>query len=230
VNVPEAALLEPPVARSEWQTRETRESSVGVIRVLIVASSPALAAGLSSLLAADPEVAVLTDRELGAGLAPDLVLFDPLAEGLLEEYVDEHWPGVSLLFIGEPPSAELFIESERVIGAVAANVDAARLRVAVRAVAAGLTVLDPTLDVTVHLPGSRPTRQADRDDSVSLTPRERQVLELVARGYPNKSIAYELRISEHTAKFHVGSLLSKLEAASRAEVVTNATRRGLLTV
>jgi len=68
------------------------------------------------------------------------------------------------------------------------------------------------------------------DGSVNLTPRERQVLELVARGYPNKSIAYELRISEHTAKFHVGSLLAKLEAASRAEVVTNATRRGLLTV
>ena len=230
MNVPEAALLEPPVARPEWQTSERRVSSDGEIRVTIVASSPALAAGLTSLLAADPGIVVLTDRELASGRAPDLVLLDPLAEGLLEEYVDEQWPGVSLLYIGEPPSPELFTESERVIGAVAANVDAPRLRAAVRAAAAGLTVVDPALDVTVHLPGSGPSHQADRDDGVSLTPRERQVLELVARGYPNKSIAYELRISEHTAKFHVGSLLSKLEAASRAEVVTNATRRGLLTV
>jgi DNA-binding NarL/FixJ family response regulator len=230
VNVPEAALLEPPVTRSEWQSAESRVPSAGEIRVTIVASSPALAAGLTSLLAADPEIAVLTDRELAAGQAPRVVLLDPLAEGLLEEYVDEQWPGVSLLFIGEPPSAELFTEPERVIGAVAANVDATRLRAAVQAVAAGLTVIDPALDVTVHLPGSRSCQQDDRGDSVSLTPRERQVLELVARGYPNKSIAYELRISEHTAKFHVGSLLSKLEAASRAEVVTNATRRGLLTV
>jgi DNA-binding NarL/FixJ family response regulator len=230
VNVPEAALLEPPVTRSEWQTSESRISSDGEIRVTIVASSPALAAGLTSLLAADPGIVVLTDRELASGRAPDLVLLDPLAEGLLEEYVDEQWPDVDLLFIGEPPSTELFTVSERVIGAVAANVDAPRLRAAVRAVAAGLTVVDPALDVTVLLPGSRSSQQADRDDSVSLTPRERQVLEMVARGYPNKSIAYELRISEHTAKFHVGSLLSKLEAASRAEVVTNATRRGLLTV
>ncbi len=91
-------------------------------------------------------------------------------------------------------------------------------------------MIDPQLDVTVQgSAGQRPDAR-DAGGSVTLTPRERQVLELVARGYPNKSIAYELRISEHTAKFHVGSLLSKLEAASRAEVVTNATRRGLLTV
>jgi DNA-binding NarL/FixJ family response regulator len=189
-----------------------------------------LAAGLISLLEADPGIEVLPDRELATRRAPDLVLIDPRAEGLLEEYVDEQWPGVDLLFIGEPPSTELFAGTERVVGAVAANVEAGRLCAAVRAVAAGLIVVDPALEVSVHGPRGRRPDGTAFDGSVTLTPRERQVLELVARGYPNKSIAYELRISEHTAKFHVGSLLAKLEAASRAEVVTNATRRGLLTV
>ena len=223
-------MLERQAARSEWQTEEARASSHGDVRVAIVANSPALAAGLTSLLEADPDIVVLTVRELAIGPATDLVLIDPRAEGLLEEYVDEHWPGVDLLFIGEPPSTEVFGTAERVVGAVAANVDAARLCAAVRAVAAGLTVVDPALDVTVTGPRKRRPDGMDVDGRVTLTPRERQVLELVARGHPNKSIAYELRISEHTAKFHVGSLLAKLEAASRAEVVTNATRRGLLTV
>ena len=56
------------------------------------------------------------------------------------------------------------------------------------------------------------------------------MLELIADGLPNKAIARELGISEHTAKFHVGSVLGKLGASSRAEAVTLATRRGLLTV
>ena len=228
--MPSPTLLEQPVTRSEWPVREARGSTRGVIRVTIIATSPALAAGLSSLLAADPGIVVLTDIELASGPAPDLVIIDPTAEGLLEEYVDEQWPAIDLLFIGEPPSTNQFADMDRVVGAVAQDVDAGRLCAAVRAVAAGLTVVDPALDVTVQLPADRRTAQTVDGDPVVLTPRERQVLELVSRGYPNKSIAYELRISEHTAKFHVGSLLAKLQAASRAEVVTNATRRGLLTV
>jgi DNA-binding CsgD family transcriptional regulator len=63
-----------------------------------------------------------------------------------------------------------------------------------------------------------------------LTAREREVLQLVAEGLPNKAIARQLGISEHTAKFHVGSLLGKLGAGSRTEAVTLATRRGILPV
>ena len=61
-----------------------------------------------------------------------------------------------------------------------------------------------------------------------LSPREQEVLQLVAAGLPNKAIARELGISDHTVKFHVSSLLSKLDAGSRTEAVTVATRRGLL--
>ena len=61
-----------------------------------------------------------------------------------------------------------------------------------------------------------------------LTAREREVLQLVAEGIPNKQIAQRLRISEHTVKFHVSAIMAKLNAASRTEAVTTAARRGLL--
>jgi len=63
-----------------------------------------------------------------------------------------------------------------------------------------------------------------------LTPREIEVLETVAEGLSNKQIAGRLNISDHTAKFHVNSILGKLNAATRAEAVTKGLRRGLLKV
>jgi DNA-binding NarL/FixJ family response regulator len=63
-----------------------------------------------------------------------------------------------------------------------------------------------------------------------LTPREIEVLDLVAEGLPNKSIAERLGISAQTVKFHVASIASKLGAANRTEIVRLALRRGLISV
>ena len=63
-----------------------------------------------------------------------------------------------------------------------------------------------------------------------LTPREQQVLELLAEGRSNKSIAARLGISDQTVKFHVASICGKLQAANRTEAVRIALRRGLITV
>ena len=63
-----------------------------------------------------------------------------------------------------------------------------------------------------------------------LTPREREVLELVAEGMSNRAIAERLGNSEHTVKFHVSSLLGKLGAVTRAELVAIAIRRGLIMI
>ena len=63
-----------------------------------------------------------------------------------------------------------------------------------------------------------------------LTPRELEVLALVADGLPNKAIAGRLGISDHTVKFHVNAILSKLGAQSRTEAVTRAMRMGLITL
>ena len=89
---------------------------------------------------------------------------------------------------------------------------------AIEATAAGLAVVHP--DHAASL-AARPS-----DDP--LTPREREVLHLLAAGLGNKEIAGRLAISDHTAKFHVSQILAKLNAASRAEAVSIAMRRGIV--
>lgn len=65
-------------------------------------------------------------------------------------------------------------------------------------------------------------------EQVDLTPREREVLALLAEGASNKTIARRLGISTHTAKFHVGSLIAKLDAVGRTDVVAHAARLGVI--
>jgi DNA-binding CsgD family transcriptional regulator len=66
------------------------------------------------------------------------------------------------------------------------------------------------------------------DDDVSLTPRELEVLALLAEGLSNKAIARRLGISVHTAKFHVGALIDKFDAIGRTDAVAHAARRGVI--
>jgi DNA-binding NarL/FixJ family response regulator len=89
---------------------------------------------------------------------------------------------------------------------------------AIEATAAGLAVVHPD-----HA-GSFAARASDDP----LTPREREVLHLLAAGLGNKEIAGRLAISDHTAKFHVSQILAKLNAVSRAEAVSIAMRRGIV--
>ena len=99
---------------------------------------------------------------------------------------------------------------------------------ALKALAAGLGVIDPRILPLVQDPPAHGNPGGTGFESLS--PRETEVLELIARGYPNKAIALELGISEHTVKFHVGSVLAKLNAASRSEAVAIAIRDGMVTV
>jgi DNA-binding NarL/FixJ family response regulator len=92
-----------------------------------------------------------------------------------------------------------------------------------------------------HVPGDHKGRpyisgdfgMGDFDDMLpgeALTVREREVLELLSRGLPNKLIARRLQISEHTVKFHVSSIYAKLGATSRTDAVSRGVRRGLITI
>ena len=78
----------------------------------------------------------------------------------------------------------------------------------------------------VALGPPQPSARADPD--AALTPREREVLELMAEGASNKMIARALRISVHTAKFHVGSVIDKLDATGRTDAVAQAARLGVI--
>ena len=79
--------------------------------------------------------------------------------------------------------------------------------------------------------GFEDRRESDGEEAVEpLTPREIEVLELLAEGLPNKAIAERLAISDQTVKFHVASIAAKLGAANRTDAVRRAVRRGLITL
>ncbi len=98
------------------------------------------------------------------------------------------------------------------------------LAAALTAVTEGLVVLDP--DLLDALPPASQPQEAARPET--LTPREMEVLRLLAEGLPNKNIAQRLDVSEHTVKFHVNAIMGKLGAQSRTEAVVRATRAGLI--
>ena len=203
--------------------------------ILAVAVSPVSRAGIAALLLEAGYPGVVQVAALGepgaAGLAepPAAVVAAPATGQELEDLLDqlEAAPSVPLLVLGPIP------DEERLAVAMAGRPWAylratgpEALGIALKAVQQGLTVLDPALGFS-----ARPEPAADlalTPADSDLTPREREVLELIGQGLPNKSIARRLGISEHTAKFHVASVLSKLGAATRAEAVRIGAGRGLL--
>ncbi|HEY5095589.1 MAG TPA: response regulator transcription factor [Candidatus Eremiobacteraceae bacterium] len=108
------------------------------------------------------------------------------------------------------------------------DADSLAIVAAVRAAAAGLVSVMREAAPALASTSSARSWPIDEDASPHLSPREREVLRLVAAGTGNKGIALRLGISEHTVKFHVASILAKLHAGSRTEAVTEGIRRGLV--
>ena len=92
---------------------------------------------------------------------------------------------------------------------------------------AGIRLAAPGEEPAVALVSRGPPAVAE-PEHIELTPRERDVLLLMAEGASNKTIARRLGISVHTAKFHVGSLLEKLDATGRTDAVAHAARLGVI--
>lgn len=206
------------------------------LQVLIVAGYPALRAGLSALIAQEGDLEPVDDRAalLPPGTPvdaaelplPDVIVADAgsVSDAALDDLRDRY-PDIPVVLIGGVQAIDHSSMFDAPGGFLPADIDGPALAATVRAVAQGLTVVTPGLITAEDHPINQPAIASDL-----LTPREREVLVLIADGLPNKAIARELGISEHTAKFHVGSVLGKLGAASRAEAVMLATRRGLLSV
>jgi DNA-binding NarL/FixJ family response regulator len=124
-----------------------------------------------------------------------------------------------LALVGSPEDAAHALQ-QGAAGVVARSVAGERLLTVLGALTAGLAVLEPSF---------LPVPQPDADLE-PLTPRERDVLALLAEGLSNKAIAKRLGVSDHTVKFHLAAVLSKLGARGRTEAVTKALRAGLLTL
>lgn len=158
---------------------------------------------------------------------PDVVVWDlgwETAVADLPDFQELGVPAVALLAEGEP-AGDVWAAGPRAI--LPRDMDADRLLAAAQAVYQGLFVIDPTL-----ADGLLPAVAFDEDDPITaaLTPREAEVLQLLAEGLTNKAIAQVLGISDHTIKFHVNAILGKLGAQSRTEAVVRATRLGLLSL
>jgi len=192
--------------------------------VVVVAAHPAARAGLRALVERSgvaTGVVSLAPGALGAAESlPEVVLADveDLSLAALVEQAFGEAPVVYLVD-EQPEYPDL---RDRVRGYLSRDADACEIGAALTAVTNGLSVFDGRF-----VPQGRPGR-APTDAVQPLTARELEVLRLLATGIPNKLIARELGISEHTAKYHVGEILGKLGAASRTEAVLTAIRQGLL--
>jgi DNA-binding NarL/FixJ family response regulator len=210
-----------------------------VIRVFIVAASTLARSGLQNLLA-DRGVEVVggapdidsIEGALTDGEADALVIdasgenAQSLLDSLTRSDLASEIPTV-VLAGNSPPSwpSEALRNGVRAVLPVGASRD--QLAATLQAVAAGLLVLHPA-EIAAVLPAATPASQSLTELAEPLTRREREVLQMLAAGLANKEIASRLNISDHTAKFHVASILGKLGAASRAEAVTQGIRRGLV--
>jgi DNA-binding NarL/FixJ family response regulator len=199
--------------------------------VLIVADDPLTRVGLTALLADGPGFVIVGeaagDADLPASLdahAPDLLVWDlgwdpaPALDRLSE------LAGISAVVLLADPTFAADAWDAGARGLLSRDADVASLMAAMAAVSEGLVALDAALAVAL-LPsrGRAPLPLLEE-----LTPRELEVLQLLAEGLPNKTIGHRLGISEHTVKFHVNSIMGKLDAQSRTEAVVQATRLGLI--
>jgi DNA-binding NarL/FixJ family response regulator len=210
-----------------------------VKQVVIIAPSEVIRAGLESVVAASPGLVVVGSSpdesiiDAAGDIQPDillLVLSRQTEEGLssiaslsgqldsplvvLTDGFDRSWAGAALR-----SGARAILSSEATSAEILAAIDAVSL---------GLVVLPGAASDAVLFESPGHAQPLPAGDGQKLTPREVEILGMIAEGLGNKEIAWRLEISEHTVKFHIGSIFTKLGAQSRTEAVTLGIRHGLI--
>jgi DNA-binding NarL/FixJ family response regulator len=208
------------------------------IRILVADDHPVVRDGLVMILSTQPDFEVVGAAGDGAQalakaleLAPDVLLLDlemPELDGVeVINRLHQTQAGAKVIVF------TAFDTDERIVDAVRAGIQGYLLKGApreelfnaVRVVHAGGSLLQPMIVSKLLKHVNQPH---DAPDTDTLTPRELDVLKLMAQGLQNKEIAAQLVISERTVKFHVSSILSKLNAGNRTEAVALAAQQGLV--
>jgi two-component system, NarL family, nitrate/nitrite response regulator NarL len=206
------------------------------LRILIVAADALTRAGLAAILASQNDLQTVGQLQpvddLDNALTvfqPDIMLWDigygadETLDALADFTHNTTAPTLPLLALLADSELAPSVWQAGVRAMLPRSAPIATLAAALRATASNLVVLDPRSAGSVFVPA------IGLPDSLEpLTAREREVLQLMAQGMPNKTIARELAISEHTVKFHVNAILSKFGAQSRTEAVVLASRAGLV--
>ena len=211
--------------------RSARTSS---IRLLVVDDHPIFRAGLCEELAGGEEVIEIVGQaedgqqayDLVSNLHPDVVLLDCQMRGMtgLEatEKIKSDFPQTKIIIF----SATAEIERVRKVLKAGANgyllktATTPELRQAIMTVLSGTTVITPSIAVIHEIP----VASEDAANSLGLSKREIQILELVARGVTNKNIGEKLNLSNRTIEVHMHNIFMKLGVSSRTEAVTKAIR------
>jgi two-component system, NarL family, response regulator YdfI len=210
-----------------------------MIRVQIRASSEVVKAGLESLLQNYPSLHILrgpfNEDESGEGaiadVQPDVVVaeLESREDDTTSEVLNAAANGTPVVLLVPGSATEWVDMLQRGIKAVLpANAAGPQIAAATQAAAAGLLVLHPSeAEILLQMRGPN---EAPEVLPEALTPREIEVLRLLAEGLGNKEIASRLGVSEHTVKFHVASIMGKLGAESRTEAVMLGIRHGIILI
>ncbi len=193
-----------------------------MIRVAVLAPALALRIGLREVFRGLEGLEVVADASTLDEL-PDVDVLVLTSPDYLSD-LEEDAPAVLLLTDDQNAAAQLM--DLPVWGVLSLDASPEELSAAVCALGEGLWAGSPALLQT--LLARQPAFLLDEGDPVvdPLTPREREVLQLAAEGLANKQIALSLEISEHTVKFHLSSLYTKLGVTSRTEAIRAGARRG----
>jgi DNA-binding NarL/FixJ family response regulator len=215
---------------------------MSTIRVLLADDQPLVRAGLRRIIDADPAVTVVGEAEDGLdavrqaeAVRPDVVLMDvrmPVFDGI---------EATRRLTEAENPARVIVLTTfgldEYVLAALRSGASAFVLKEAppedilgaIHSVASGRAVIDPAVvQAVIDELGRRPPRAELAASIAELTPREREVLALLARGLSNAEIAAELVVGEGTVKTHVARVLAKLDVRDRVQAVVFAYEAGVV--
>jgi two-component system, NarL family, response regulator YdfI len=209
-----------------------------MIRIAVAAASDVARAALAGMIGAFAEMEVVARasdadslvRSLRSGsieaVVIDLAARDEGNAALLSAALGWQGQPAVVALGGEAADVDAAARSRGAIAMLPRAANGLEVETAIRAAIAGLIVTHPDLvNREAHVASTAPAAE-----HASLTPREIEVLRMLAIGLPNKTIALRLGVSAHTVKFHVGSIMTKLHAASRTEAVTEGIRRGLIFV
>ena len=211
-----------------------------MIRVLLADDHPTFRKGLGALLASLPQAEVVGEASTGleavsacAALAPDVVVMDLNMPGLngvqATREILSTQPDVAVLVVTMLEDDESVFAAMRAgaKGYVVKGADTEDLVRAIESVARGDAVFGPAVAARVLAFLTRPLSAYDEAVFPELTDREREVLDLLARGLSNGDIAQRLVVSPKTVRNNVSNIFSKLQVADRAEAIVRARRAGL---
>ncbi len=216
---------------------------MSVLKVLLVEDHVIVRQGVKALLAEESDVHVVGEAGDGSQalqlietLRPDIVLMDlalPNIGGIeVTRQIRERFPNIQVIVLSMHDNEEYVFRALRAgaSGYVLKQSTSTELVLALRAVVAGNTFLSPGISqilISDYVQRSKSEAQ-DQDALDILTPRERQVLQLIVRGYNNRQIAEQLHISIKTVETHRGNMMKKLDVHDRAGLVKFALDSGLI--